>query len=714
MLYQGKAVSLAIIEGGVAKLCFDLEGESVNKINQLMLAELKDVLAILQNNTSIKGLLYVSAKPVFIVGADITEFGTLTALPESELADAMFAVNQLFNGFEDLPFPSVAAVNGFALGGGLEIALLADYRVMATVAKIGFPEVGLGIIPGYGGTVRASRLMGAEKAIEWIAAAKNHGAEDALQVGLVDSIVDVDDLAQAASDLLAQLIDGSIDVAARKQEKQAPLAIDMSQAKPAFDMAKSMVAKQAGPHYPAPLSVVTTIESHVNLPRDEALRVESNAIAKLFKTEVSKNLIGIFLGDQILMKTAKTYAAKASPVKQAAVLGAGIMGGGIAFQSASTGTPIVMKDIAQQGIDMGMTEADGLLSAQVSRGRLTEEKKAAVLANIKPTLDYKDLSKVDTVVEAVVENVKVKKIVLAEVEGLIDEHAILASNTSTIRITELATALQRPENFCGMHFFNPVHKMPLVEIIRGEKTSEEAVAKAVNYALAMKKKPVVVNDCPGFLVNRVLFAYFAGFVSLLREGVSYTAIDKAAEDFGWPMGPAYLCDVIGIDTSVHAARVMAEGFPDRMAFAYQTVLEVLYEAGRFGEKNGKGFYRYEKDERGRNKKLIDEDLQAIIAGHIAEEKVMPDEEIVRRLMIPFAMESVRCLEENIAASATELDMAMINALGFPPFKGGIIRYVDNMGVATFCELATAMAELGALYQPTNYLLAMAAKNESFY
>jgi 3-hydroxyacyl-CoA dehydrogenase/enoyl-CoA hydratase/3-hydroxybutyryl-CoA epimerase/enoyl-CoA isomerase len=253
-----------------------------------------------------------------------------------------------------------------------------------------------------------------------------------------------------------------------------------------------------------------------------------------------------------------------------------------------------------------------------------------------------------------------------------------------------------------------------VEIIRGEKTSDETIATVSKYALAMGKKPIVVNDCPGFLVNRVLFAYFAGFSALLKDGVSFLAIDKAAENFGWPMGPAYLMDVVGIDTGVHAGAVMAEGFPDRMAPAYKTAVEVLFEAGRLGEKNGKGFYRYEKDKRGKNKKMVDEAVTDILKPHVGELKTLSEEEIISRLMVPYAMESVRCLEENIVASPTELDMAMVYGVGFPPFKGGIIRYLDHMGLTAFCERAQQMSALGGLYQPTEKLLAMAANGESFY
>jgi 3-hydroxyacyl-CoA dehydrogenase/enoyl-CoA hydratase/3-hydroxybutyryl-CoA epimerase/enoyl-CoA isomerase len=339
---------------------------------------------------------------------------------------------------------------------------------------------------------------------------------------------------------------------------------------------------------------------------------------------------------------------------------------------------------------------------------------AQTLAMIEPTLTYDNFGQTDFVVEAVVENPKVKKAVLAELETVVGDDVVITSNTSTIPISELATALKRPENFCGMHFFNPVHRMPLVEIIRGEKTSEATIAKTVNYALAMGKKPVVVNDCPGFLVNRILFAYFAGFVQLLKEGADFVQVDKVAEAFGWPMGPAFLSDVVGIDTAVHAGAVMAEGFPDRMARDYRTGMEVLLNAGRLGQKNGQGFYRYEVDKKGRPQKQFDETVWGLLKDDVAQRKTFSDEEILDRLMVPFCLEAVRCLEENIADCATDVDMALVFGVGFPVFKGGALRYIDNMGLAAFCEKAKVYAELGAIYQPTANMQQMAATGDTFY
>jgi 3-hydroxyacyl-CoA dehydrogenase/enoyl-CoA hydratase/3-hydroxybutyryl-CoA epimerase/enoyl-CoA isomerase len=343
---------------------------------------------------------------------------------------------------------------------------------------------------------------------------------------------------------------------------------------------------------------------------------------------------------------------------------------------------------------------------------------AAVLSKIQPSLGYDGFENVDIVVEAVVENPKIKHAVLKETEDKIREDAILTSNTSTISIDHLAEPLSRPENFCGMHFFNPVHRMPLVEVIRGAKTSDAAIARTVAYALAMGKKPVVVNDCPGFLVNRVLSPYMGAFLGLVRRGVDFVAIDKAMERFGWPMGPAYLSDVVGIDTGVHAGKVMAAGFPDRMQYDFVTSHDVMFENERFGQKNGRGYYAYEQDKKGRPKKVVDESVAALLAPVIVGKETMSPEDIVDAMMIPLCLEAVRCLEDGIAASATDIDLALIYGIGFPPFRGGALHYIDDTGIARFVaradELAEAAGALKAMYEPTDKLREMAAAGGAFF
>ena len=361
-----------------------------------------------------------------------------------------------------------------------------------------------------------------------------------------------------------------------------------------------------------------------------------------------------------------------------------------------------------------MKEAGQLLHKQVQKGRLTADAAQDILASIQPTLDYTGFDGVDLVVEAVVENQGVKQKVLAEVESRLAPGAVLASNTSTISITALANSLARPEQFCGMHFFNPVPLMPLVEVIRGERSSAAAIATTVACAQRMGKTPIVVKDCPGFLVNRILFPYFGAFSMLLRDGADYREIDAAMEAFGWPMGPAWLLDVVGIDTAVHAQAVMAAGFPERMHYEFKSAMQLLFEAGQLGQKTGSGFYRYTADKTGRLQKQLDEDCLSRIRVVQGPARQFSAAEIVERMMLAMCLEAARCLEDGIVDTAVEADMGLVLGLGFPRFRGGALRYIDSMGARTFCALADRHAALGPLYSPTAGLRAMAAADSRFY
>ncbi|WP_282167380.1 fatty acid oxidation complex subunit alpha FadB [Shewanella japonica] len=714
MIYQSPTIQVELLEDNIAKLCFNAPG-SVNKFDKETLSSLDAALESIKQDASIQGLLLTSGKSTFIVGADITEFLGLFKLDDTTLLSWVEQASAVFDKLEDLPFPTASAVNGFALGGGCEAILATDLRIADTNARIGLPETKLGLIPGFGGTVRLPRVIGADNALEWITTGKDQRPDAALKVGAVDAVVAPENLEAAALQMLKDAIAEKLDWQSRRNRKLKPLTLPKVEAMMSFATAKGMVFKVAGKHYPAPMMAVSVIEQAATLDRAEALKVENQAFIKLAKTEVATALIGIFLNDQLVKGKAKKAGKLAKNVDSAAVLGAGIMGGGIAYQSASKGTPIVMKDIAQPALDLGLGEAAKLLTAQVKRGRSTPAKMSAVLNNITPALDYAPIKDADVVVEAVVEHPKVKASVLAEVEGYVADDAIIASNTSTISINLLAKSMKKPERFCGMHFFNPVHKMPLVEVIRGENSSEETIASVVAYASKMGKTPIVVNDCPGFFVNRVLFPYFAGFSGLLADGADFAKVDKVMEkQFGWPMGPAYLLDVVGLDTGHHAQAVMAEGFPDRMGKNGKDAIDIMFESERFGQKNTKGFYSYSVDRRGKPKKDVDPTSYELLGKEFGELKDFESDEIIARCMIPMVIETVRCLEEGIIASPAEGDMGLVYGIGFPPFRGGVFRYLDTMGVANFVAMADKFAHLGGLYQVTDAMRELAANNGTYY
>ncbi|MEY4923467.1 MAG: fatty oxidation complex, alpha subunit FadB, partial [Pseudomonadota bacterium] len=471
MLYQSETLQLHWLENGIAELIFDAPG-SVNKLDTKTVANLGEALSVLEKKSELRGLLLRSAKAAFIVGADINEFLSLFNAPPEKLHQWLIFANDIFNRLEDLPVPTIAAINGYALGGGCECILATDFRVASPEARIGLPETKLGIMPGFGGSVRLPRLLGADSALEIITAGKDVIAKDALKIGLVDAVVAPEKLVTAALTMLEQAIDGKLDWKAARSPKLKPLKLNPIETAMCFTIAKGMVMQVAGKHYPAPLTAVKTIETAAKFGRTEALELETNSFVPLAGSNAARALVGIFLNDQFVKAQAKKLSKGVSAPKQAAVLGAGIMGGGIAYQSALKGIPVIMKDINDKSLTLGMNEAAKLLNKQLERAKVSGLKMANILATIQPTLDYTGIERAQIIVEAVVENPKIKAAVLAETEALIGEGTILASNTSTIPIDRLAKSLKRPENFCGMHFFNPVHRMPLVEIIRGAKTSD--------------------------------------------------------------------------------------------------------------------------------------------------------------------------------------------------------------------------------------------------
>ena len=717
-MFQGKTLSLVQLENGFVELNFDNQSGSVNMFNIETLGELREAIDILKAATDIKGLLLTSSKSVFVVGADITEFKEMFSSSKEQFIEGAQHANGLFSAIEDMPFPTVAAINGFALGGGFEICLACDCRVISSKAAVGLPETNLGILPGWGGSVRLPRLAGMFAGIHWIASGEQQKPEMALTAGAVDAVVEPEDLRAESLKMLADLADGSRDYRARRLQKTSAISLSEAELKATAENFSAAIIGKVGNYFPAPLKAVELIASAAGLGRDDALRLENEAFYEISQTPQARALVGLFLSDQYIVKLAKNrsraLADKFTPVQSPSVIGAGIMGGGIAYQNAIRGLPVVMKDINQDALDLGIKEAKKLLGKRVSRGKMSEEKAAKILSAITPTLEDNALSHCDMVVEAVVELEAVKKQVLPAVESLVADSAFITSNTSTISINRLAESLERPQNFCGMHFFNPVHAMPLVEIIRGEKTSDECIAAVSAYALALGKKPIVVNDCSGFLVNRVLFALLSGLEIMLSEGADFQQVDKVMEAWGLPMGPAYLMDVVGIDTINHCYPVLTNGLPERFSKGDNWPTDIIFKAGRLGQKNGLGYYKYELNEKGKPAKLVDPEVVAMFESEFGPAKLFDQQEIEDRLMLPMAMEMIHCLEEGIVASPSEADMALIYGVGFPVFHGGICRWMDELGLGSIVERGDKYTQLSELYRPTEKLRAMAANGEVLY
>jgi len=718
-MFKGKTLSLGLIDNGFAEINFNNQGESVNKFNAETLTELRKAVDTLKAQSDIRGLLLTSAKSVFVVGADITEFKGMFSATREEFVAGVQAINDLFSEIEDLSYPSVAAINGFALGGGFEVCLACDARVISSTAAIGLPETGLGIIPGWGGTVRLPRLIGYSTAVNWVASGQQQRPDAALKAGAVDAIAEPEQLRADSIALLAQLASGERDYHTRRTQKISALSMSESEVEAAASQYRGALIGKVGTHYPAPIKVLELISDAAHLGRDEALKCEHEMFYSISQTPEARALVGLFLNDQYIVKQAKNrshaLAEKLPEIKTAGVIGAGIMGGGIAYQNAIRGYSVVMKDIAQPALELGIQEAKKLLAKSVSRGKMSEDKAAQILSLINPTLADSDVATCNMVVEAVVELESVKKQVLPAIEALVDNSAVITSNTSTISINRLAESLQRPENFAGMHFFNPVHAMPLVEIIRGDRSSDATIAAVCAYALGLGKKPIVVNDCPGFLVNRVLFALLFGLEIMITEGADFQQIDKVMEGWGLPMGPAYLMDVIGIDTINHCYPVMIDGLPQRFSKTAELwPTEAVFKADRLGQKNARGYYSYALNDKGKPSKAIDETVVQMLADLYGEARLFDADEIVDRLMIAMAIEMLHCLEEGVVASPAEADMALVYGVGFPAFRGGICRWMDEIGLQEVCDRGDKYAHISELYRPTEKLRAMAAKGETLY
>ena len=709
-LYAGDCLYAELLDSGIAEIRLDRKHDTVNKLDASLLRELEQVLGNLRRQIDLRGVLVSSAKDAFLAGADIVVLWSMLQWPQQQLLEFCSDMQQSLTAISELPVPVACAINGYALGGGLEVALCADYRVLAADAQVGFPEVGLGILPGAGGTVRTPRLCNAATALEWIVGARTYRAAAALNAGVVDAVVHDGKLREMALDWLGRAIDGELDWRALREKRKGSFQIDEA----AFNAAR-VQARKSSRNQPAALSVVDLLQQCAPLPRDAAFALEAQAFTRLIQSPAAKALVGSFLAGQQLKKKNRSQAASSRRVRRVGVLGAGIMGGGIAYASAVKGMPVLLKDVAQKALDLGTGEARKLLAKQVDGGRLQAERAEAILASISAQLDFKAFETVDVVVEAVVEDLRVKQAVFAEIEAHVLPGTVLASNTSSLLIRDIAAKVQRPHDVVGMHFFNPVPLMPLVEIVRGEKTRDEAVATAVSYAIAMGKTPLVVKDCAGFLINRLLGAYFVAFLLLIRDGADFVEIDRVMESWGWPMGPSYLLDVAGLDTLDKALIILGKAYPEVMGTQFETAIQCLAAEKRYGQKTGAGFFRYEADARGKPRRSGDPQTYQLLASIQPQGRSKPgDDEIFDRMMLPMILEAGRCLDEQIAQSALDIDAGMRLGTGFPAHHGGPLWLADFIGTANLVKRCVRYSHLGGLYSPGQGLRQLAAGNGKFY
>ena len=704
------ATRLEILDGNVALLTLDQPGGRANTLGQAVLGDLERRVQELAGRTDLSGLILCSGKPgMFVAGADLKELGG--ARPDPETARRLVQRGLgLVAAVEALPFPTVAAIDGACMGGGTELALGFDYRLAGSNPKteIGLPETKIGLIPGWGGTQRLTRLIGPSLAAEMICAGEAAKPERARQIGLVFDAVAGDRLLDEARRLL-QWTNQTGEWREIRKRKQLPVGLTEEQLGFTFAVLRAQVGAKTGGHYPAPLAALNAIQKGCNLPLEDGLKVETEAFLPLVGSPISRNLIAVFFMTQRLQKDPGTAAAvKPRDVGQVGVVGAGIMGAGIAGAHVRRGVPALLIDAAPAALEKGVAAVAKSLQGRVEIGRMTVPEATAALARLSSSLTTNALADRDVVIEAIVENEPAKIKLYGEIEKLLPPGAILASNTSTISITRMAKSVAAPERFAGMHFFNPVDRMQLVEVIRGEKTDDATVVTLVALAKRIGKTPIVVRDCPGFLVNRILFPYLNESLVLLEEGASPRALDKAATAFGMPMGPITLNDLVGLDTSLYAGRVINTAFADRTPTTH--ILDDLVAAGRLGQKSGAGFYAYAKPGRGAD----DPALAGFLEKHRKGVRAIGVEEITDRLFLPMLTEASRVLSEGIVREPGDVDMGLILGIGFPPFRGGVLRWADTLGLPEVLARLKKYEHLGPRFQPTEHIRKLAAEGKGFY
>jgi 3-hydroxyacyl-CoA dehydrogenase/enoyl-CoA hydratase/3-hydroxybutyryl-CoA epimerase len=643
-------------------------GKSLITLTEKSLSDLRSFLTELTaQQKNFKGLVFTSQmEGCFLAGMDIDVIASLNSIAQAQ--EGCEAGQKIFNMIEDLSIPTMSMVDGVCLGGGLELSLACNYIIASDSPKtrLGLPEVMLGVLPGFGGTYRMPKKIGLIGSLDLLLTGKHLDAKKALKLKLIDGICPRERFPIYAEKFLFS----------KKEKHWSEIVKNMAMdnivvQKFALQKAKEKVFKQTKGFYPAPLRILEHLEKSAGRNRREWLASEALSFAELSQTIQSKSLLNVYHLTDAVKKVDK-LSGKIAKVKRGAVLGAGTMGGGIAWLMADAGQAPLMKDINQSSLELGLKQASLNFKGALKRRKITEDIFQKKMASITPTLNFSEFGSIQLLIEAIVEDMGVKKKVLSEVEQKVSESCLITSNTSSLSIAEMASSLKRPERFAGLHFFNPVNKMPLVEIILHPKTSEETVASLYQWCLQVKKTPIIVKDGPGFLVNRVLATYLNEASYMLIEGVPMEIIEQTALDFGMPMGPFRLMDEVGLDVSGKVAKILFAGLGER--FRPAPLSEQLLSKGLLGKKNGKGFYLY-SDQNPKDTKLNPE-LASILPNQV---KKMSSQDMINRMILPMINEASYILEEKLVDHPRVIDTGMIYGIGFPPFRGGLLWYADRIG-----------------------------------
>jgi len=705
------------VDNRIARLVFDLPGEKVNKFAATVVTEMNAILDDLAKRSDVRVLVLTSAKSdIFIAGADIKELQGIATSDEG--FGKARAGQQLFQRLAELPFPSVAVIDGACLGGGMECALACTYRIVTDADKVslGLPEVTLGILPGWGGTQRMPALVGPSLAVDLIVSGRMLNGPKAFKAGLADRICARPYLAATVSAFVEEILTeaGKAKVLERRTTvRHFPQTfIDGWGRTLLWSQAHKTLMRKTKGMMPAPLKALDVVKRTYGGSLEAGLEAEARAFAELCVTSESKCLIDAFFATE----DAKKQGGK-TPEKRVAslgVLGAGVMGGGIAWLFAHKGLPVRVKDIGWDAVAKAYKTVDDYSNQLVKIKKLTPSEARQRLLRVGGSVDWTGFAACDVVIEAVVENLEVKKKVLAEAETVVRDDCILATNTSSLRVADMAVALKHPERFVGMHFFNPVNRMPLVEVVAGPHSSPEAVAAIAALTRQSGKTAIVVQDCPGFLVNRILLPYMNEAARCLTEGGEVEEIDRVISRYGMPMGPFELTDVVGIDVGHKVAKILHEGYGERMAVA-PILAKVHDEMKLLGAKAGKGFYFHDQGKKG----AINPDIDAAIAGTQDDvgikSRPLGSQEILDRCLLIMVNEAARCIDDGIVASPGLLDLAMLMGTGYPPQKGGPLHHADSLGAGeVVARLRRLTEQCGARFEPCRLLVAMAEKNLRFF
>jgi 3-hydroxyacyl-CoA dehydrogenase/enoyl-CoA hydratase/3-hydroxybutyryl-CoA epimerase len=700
-------------ERGLAHLVMDHPDRKLNVLDEVAITGLEAALTELEARRGTTGVILRSGKDgSFIAGADVDAIGALT--DREQVRGLIRRAHAAFGRLASLATPTVAAIDGVCLGGGCELALACDSRVASLESRtqIGLPEVLLGLFPGFGGSVRLPKLVGYPNALDLILTGRSLDGKRAERMGLVWRAVPAAWLLDWAETRALEL--GQRPPGARRDRWRPRTTADRAlSGNPfgrsiVFQQARRGVLQKTGGHYPAPLAALDTIERNVGQAEPAALQQEADAVSALIVGPVCKNLVRIFHLNEAARRATGVSDPSVEParVERFALAGAGVMGGGIAELLARHGIEVRLRDIRPESLQKGLQTVRAVIDERGRKRRMKSREKDAQMAHITPTLELNGIRRADFALEAVVEDLDVKRRVFGEIEVRIPETAVLATNTSSLSVNALAEGLRHPERFVGLHFFNPVHRMPLVEVVRGAKTGDRALVTAVALARRLGKTPVVVNDAPGFIVNRVLMPYLREGLHLLEEGYPVTDIDASMRRFGMPMGPFEVVDEVGLDVAMKVADVLGKAFPQRMAPA--PLLARMVEAGRLGRKSGSGFYRRD------GRRRVPDDAVRPLLGLPAERRGASHDMLSERMAMAMINESAWCLEDRVVSDAGSVDLAMIFGTGFPPFRGGPLRYADTLGLAAVVTRLRALrAEKGERFEPCPGLVRRAEARETF-